>query len=241
VPLARAAPPGRPAAGRPARRRRGARRRPARPSCGRASASPGARGRARRVVLHLHRQPPRLGDLVGVARADHDDPGHRPQRGQVLDRLVGRPVLAHADRVVREDVDRRDLHDRGQAQRRAPVVGEDQEPRAEGRTFESASPLTARPSRARARRSAGCARRGLGGEVARALEREPRLRRRRRSAAPPMSQGTRGERVEHLAGRVAPARPLASARNRDVGVPAVGQLAALHAGGWSAELGCSAL
>ena len=35
---------------------------------------------------------------------------HRPQRGELLDRLVRGPVLADADRVVREDVDDRQLH-----------------------------------------------------------------------------------------------------------------------------------
>ena len=59
-------------------------------------------------------------------------PGNRAQRQELLDGLVRRAVLAHADRVVREDVDDRDLHDRGQADRRAAVVAEDQEARAVG-------------------------------------------------------------------------------------------------------------
>ena len=53
----------------------------------------------------LDRQPPRLGALVGVGRPDHLQPGHGPQGGQVLDRLVGRAVLAEPDRVVGPRVD----------------------------------------------------------------------------------------------------------------------------------------
>ena len=46
---------------------------------------------------------------------------------QVLDRLVGRAVLAEADRVVRPHVGDRQLHQRGQPDRRPHVVAEDQE------------------------------------------------------------------------------------------------------------------
>ena len=51
--------------------------------------------------------------------------------GQVLDRLVRRSVLAHADRVVGADVDDRQPHDRREADRRLHVVGEDEEGAAE--------------------------------------------------------------------------------------------------------------
>ena len=43
---------------------------------------------------------------------------HRPQGGVVLDRLVGRPVLAEADRVVGPDVDHVQPGEGGQADRR---------------------------------------------------------------------------------------------------------------------------
>ena len=42
-----------------------------------------------------------------------------------------RAVFADADRIVREDEDRWNLHDRGQPDRRPAVVGEDKERRAE--------------------------------------------------------------------------------------------------------------
>ena len=42
--------------------------------------------------------------LVGVGRADDVEAGDRAQRREVLDRLVGRAVLAEADRVVGPDV-----------------------------------------------------------------------------------------------------------------------------------------
>ena len=77
-------------------------------------------------MLLAHHHAPRLGDLVGVAGADHVQARHRPQRGELLDGLVGGPVLAEADRVVAEPVDHRQLHQRREADRRAGVVGEDQ-------------------------------------------------------------------------------------------------------------------
>jgi hypothetical protein len=40
---------------------------------------------------------------------------HGAQRGQVLHRLVGRPVLAEADGIVGEDVDHPLAHQRGEA------------------------------------------------------------------------------------------------------------------------------
>ena len=64
---------------------------------------------------------------------------------QLLDRLMRRAVLADADRIVREDVDDRNLHQRGQPDRRTAVVGEDEEARAEGRTFESDRPFSTAP------------------------------------------------------------------------------------------------
>ena len=58
--------------------------------------------------------------------------GDGAKRGEVLDRLVGRAVLAEADGVVGPHVDRVDLHQRGQAHRRTHVVGELQERPAVG-------------------------------------------------------------------------------------------------------------
>ena len=83
--------------------------------------------------MRLHDDLPRLDHLVGVAGAQRDQAGHRPQLRQLLDRLVGRPVFADADRIVREDVDDRDLHDRAPGgSAGSAVVAEDQEARAEG-------------------------------------------------------------------------------------------------------------
>ena len=57
--------------------------------------------------------------------------GNGAQHREVLDRLVGRPVLAHADRIVGADVDHRQPHDRREPDRGLHVVGEDQEGAAE--------------------------------------------------------------------------------------------------------------
>ena len=80
--------------------------------------------RARRVLEDLH---PGEGGLVRVGRPPRHHVRHRAERGEVLDRLVGGTVLAHAVAVVREDVDGRHLHQRREADRRAAVVGEDEE------------------------------------------------------------------------------------------------------------------
>ena len=85
----------------------------------------------RRAVAPLQRRGERAGGFLGIAGADHVEIRNHPQRRDRLDRLVRRAVLAHADGVVREDVDD------GQV-RRAPraassgreVVGEHQEGRA---------------------------------------------------------------------------------------------------------------
>ena len=77
---------------------------------------PGQDQRGRLVAVHGH--PPGLRGLVGVGRPDHLEAGHRPQRRQLLDRLVGRAVLAEADRVVRPRVDDVGPRQRGQPDRR---------------------------------------------------------------------------------------------------------------------------
>ena len=94
---------------RAARRRRGRRRRRWRsPSSPRGNVGTFCRVRMRPTgpVGALEDRAPRRGGLVGVGRADDVEAGDRAQRGEVLDRLVGRAVLAEADRVVRPDVGR---------------------------------------------------------------------------------------------------------------------------------------
>ena len=70
------------------------------------------------LVVQLHDDLPGLRHFVGVGRAQHDQPGNRPQRGKLLDRLVRRPVFADADRIVRENVDHRHFHEALQPDRR---------------------------------------------------------------------------------------------------------------------------
>jgi len=50
----------------------------------------------------------------------------------MFDRLVGRPILAQADRIVGHDVDDADLLQRGKPDGRAGIIGEDQERAAIG-------------------------------------------------------------------------------------------------------------
>ena len=71
------------------------------------------------------------GGLVRVAGAHDREVRDGAQRRELLDRLVGRAVLAERDGVVRPDEDARDVHQRGQADRGPHVVAEDQERAAE--------------------------------------------------------------------------------------------------------------
>jgi len=50
--------------------------------------------------------------------------GHGPQGSQLLDGLVRRPVFSNANRVVRENVHRRNFHQRAEAHARPHVVAE---------------------------------------------------------------------------------------------------------------------
>ena len=102
------------------------------PGCRRVTAPVEGRNRLAREherdgrVVKPHQDAPRLDRLVRVAGPDRDEARHRPQRRELLDGLVRRPVLAEPDRVVGEDPDRGDLHQRAEPDRLARVVGEDQ-------------------------------------------------------------------------------------------------------------------
>ena len=73
------------------------------------------------------RQFPALRRLHRVGRAEDMQVRHGAQAGELLDRLVRRAVLAQADAVMGQHVDDALAHQRGQADRRAHVVGEDEE------------------------------------------------------------------------------------------------------------------
>ena len=82
-------------------------------------------------VAALERVGPRRRALERVGRAHEVEVGDEAQRPEVLDRLVGRPVLAEVHAVVREDEERLQVRERREADRRAHVVAEDEERRAE--------------------------------------------------------------------------------------------------------------
>ena len=96
------------------------------------------------VAVEVH--APRGRDLVGVGGTDHPEPRHRAQRRELLDRLVGRAVLADADGVVRPHERDLGLHERGEAHRRARVVAEHEERAdASGSSPDTAMPFAAAP------------------------------------------------------------------------------------------------
>ena len=77
-------------------------------------------------------QLPAFGGLDRVARAIDAEMRNGPQRRQMLDRLMGRAVLAEADRIMGHDEDGADLHHGGEADGRAAIVGEAHEGAAIG-------------------------------------------------------------------------------------------------------------
>jgi len=89
-------------------------------------------GQGHGALLVAHGNLPGLDHLVGVAGPQDHQIGDGPQGGQMLDRLVGRPILAQTDAVVRPDVDHGQAHQGGKAHGPPHVVGEDQEGRAVG-------------------------------------------------------------------------------------------------------------
>src|SRR5581483_10570740 len=77
-----------------------------------------------RAARAAESDPPRRDGLGGVRGAHAPEPRHRAERGEVLDRLVRRSVLAESDRVVRPDEDDGRLAESGEPHRGAHVVGE---------------------------------------------------------------------------------------------------------------------
>ena len=66
--------------------------------------------------------------------------------GQLLHRLMRRAVFAHADAVMREDIERLQLAERAQAHRRLHVIGEHKNVALKGSTPPCAAmPFTAAP------------------------------------------------------------------------------------------------
>ena len=129
-----------------------------------------------RLVSDRHQHPPGLGHLVGVARAQVDHAGHGPDGGQVLDRLVGRPVLADPDGVVGVEVDQRQLHQCREPQRAALEVGKDQKPGLVGAQLGQRQSIGDRRGRVLTDAEVQVAPRPLGGrEVAGPVEGHPGL------------------------------------------------------------------
>ena len=80
------------------------------------------------LVVSFDHGSPGLDNLVGIGRAKGDQAGNRAECRELFNRLMGRAVLADTDRVMREHVDDRQLHQGAQANRRLHVIAEDQEP-----------------------------------------------------------------------------------------------------------------
>ncbi len=180
-----------------------------------------------RLLPQAHDHPPRLHDLARVTGTDHQQAGDGPQRGELLDRLVRRPVLPDPDGVMGEHVDDRQLHQRGQPQGTAGKVGEDQKGRPQRPQPGQGQPVGHRGRRVLADAKVQVAPARAGGlEVPSAVDGQPGLRRRGKiggAADQPGHPG--GDGVEDLPGGVPGGQaPAVGGEDGDVGVPAVGQL-----------------
>jgi hypothetical protein len=69
----------------------------------------------------------RFGHFIRVAWTNDLHARDGPASGEMLDRLMRRAIFAQPDRVVRENVQHRLVHDAGQTHRRAHVIREDEE------------------------------------------------------------------------------------------------------------------
>src|SRR5581483_3013325 len=78
-------------------------------------------------MLQLQDHLPGFYDFIGIARAEHDHIGHRPQRRKLFNGLVRGAVFSDADRIVGEDEDRWNLHERRQSHAGTHVITEIEE------------------------------------------------------------------------------------------------------------------
>ena len=99
------------------------------------------------------RELPAFDRLDRVAGPEHEQVRDRAQRGEMLDRLMRRAVLAEPDRVVRHHMDDALAHQRGEPDRRAAIIGEHQERAGIGDDAADAAPCRSSPRPCRAR---GC-------------------------------------------------------------------------------------
>jgi hypothetical protein len=82
--------------------------------------------------LGFERQLPAFGGFRGIRRTEHDEARNGAECCELLHRLVGGAIFAEADRVMRQHMDDADAHQRGEADRRAAIIREDQEAAAIG-------------------------------------------------------------------------------------------------------------
>src|SRR4029453_6888423 len=83
-------------------------------------------------MAQLRDHAPGFDGFVRIGRTQGDQAGDGAQGRKMFDWLMRWSIFADADRIVREDVDHRDFHEGAQADGRAAVVAENEEPRSEG-------------------------------------------------------------------------------------------------------------
>ena len=183
-------------------------------------------------MVQLKDYLPCFPDLVGVARPDRNQPGHRAHVRELLDGLMSRAILTDSNRVVSEDVNHRNLHQGAQAERSPHVVDEDEESGAERTHFHQAHSVQDRAHGvlpdSEMEIAPGVI---LGRKVAGACEGKPGLRGGRQIGGPAdQPRNVLGHCVQHRRRGLACGQALrVRGEFGEIAVPAFRKLAVLHA------------
>src|SRR6202795_3571808 len=182
-------------------------------------------------MAQLHDDPPCLNDFVGVSWPESNQARYRAQRNQLFDRLVSRPIFADPDRVVREDIDDGDFHERREPDRRTHIVAEDQEARAKGPNLGQCHAVENRAHRVLTNAKVQIAPAVVrGSKVAGSLECKPSFGGRRQiGGSTHHPRHLTRNRIQHLGGSVPPGYTLyVGWKVVQIPVPPFGQFAPLH-------------
>ena len=79
------------------------------------------------LVAEGHDEPPGLDHFVRIRGPQGDQTRDCAQGGQMLHGLVRGPIFPNPNRIVRENVDHGNFHERAQSNRRSFVIAENQE------------------------------------------------------------------------------------------------------------------
>src|SRR5580700_10262260 len=92
-------------------------------------------------MVLLHGDFPGLYHFIRIAGTDQQDAREGAQVGELLDWLMCRAILADSNRVMSEDMNDRQLHQRAETNSATRIVTKDEEPRSIGPHLDEAHPV----------------------------------------------------------------------------------------------------